>query len=615
MTQRTAGGKEAGGSREFGWGRASRRCDKGWPFEPPAFAAGQQRGRALAAGGAARARRAAAMAGLIGSMAAVTACGAPESGLPGEARPLFREAAVETGLDFRHSNGSSGAYYLPEIMAPGVALLDHDLDGDLDVYFLQGRPLGAGAIPVGLPPGNRLYENRLVPDGRLAFVDSTQGSGLGTEAYSMGVAVGDYDGDRDPDIYLTNLGPNTLLRNNGDGSFEAVDGPQDSRWSTSAAFLDYDADGDLDLFFANFVDFSVANSKECFAPTGERDYCLPTVYNPVPDRLFRNDGGTFADVTTEAGLAAAFGNGLGVAATDLDGDGLTDIYVANDTTPNQLWINSGNGRFENTAMLAGAAVNGDGRVEAGMGVAVADFDSDGDEDLLVTHNFQETNTLYLNAGGGRFTDSTNRLGMGAPSLPYTGFGVAWKDFDQDGELDAFIANGAVAIMEDQRGGHFPFAQENQFFWGRDGTLNAVEGAEIWGQVESRVSRGLATGDLDLDGDTDVVVTNCNGPARLYLNQSDSGAWIRVKLEGRGANRFGIGARVGLCAEDGSCAWRRVRRDGSYLSSNEAAAQFAGHDSGEAAYLEVDWPAGGRERFPVPVTAGVVTVREGEGTLR
>ena len=419
-------------------------------------------------------------------MAVAAARGTPESGPPSDVPPLFREAAEETGLDFRHSNGSSGAYYLTEIMAPGVALLDHDLDGDLDVYFLQGRPLGAGAatrasaIPGGRPPGNRLYENRLVPDGSLAFVDSTQGSGRGSDAYSMGVAAGDYDGDRDPDIYLTNLGPNALLRNNGDGSFEAVDGPQDNRWNTSAAFLDYDADGDLDLFLANFVDFSVANNKECFAPTGERDYCLPTAYNPVPDRLFRNDSGAFADVTAEAGLAAAFGNGLGVAASDLDGDGLTDIYVASDTTPNQLWINSGRGSFENTAMLAGAAVNGAGRVEAGMGGAVGAFDSDGDEDLQITHNFQETNTLYLKAGGGRFTDSTNRLGMGAPSLPYTGCGVAWKDFDQDGELDAFVANGAVAIMEDQRGGQFLFAQENQFSRGRRGTLHEIRDAEAWG---------------------------------------------------------------------------------------------------------------------------------------
>ena len=532
----------------------------------------------------------------------------------GTNRSLFREAARETGLIFRHLPDTSDQFRLPEIMGSGVALLDIDTDGDLDVYFLQGTVLEEGSdTGDGTNRGSRLFENRIVPDGALSFADATERSGLGFKGYAMGAAVGDYDGDGDPDVYVTALGPNAFFRNRGDGTFEQVDGPQDRRWTASAAFVDFDLDGDLDLAFANYVDFTVRNNKQCFSPTGARDYCNPTVYNPVPDRLYRNDGGRFVDVSGAAGLGAAFGNGLGVAASDFDNDGMPDLYVANDGTPNQLWINRGDGSFENTAMLAGAAVNADGRAEAGMGIAVADFDADGDDDLLLTHNTLETNTLYLNNGSGLFLDATNRFGLGSHSMPFTGFGLAWEDFDHDGDLDAFIANGAVTVMEALRGEPHPFRQDDQYFRGRPDGFDPVAGTHVWGALEPLVGRGLATGDLDLDGDLDVVVSNNNGLARLYLNRTDGNRWIRIKLYAPGGNPNGIGARVRLRFADGTSAWRRMHRDGSYLSSNEAAVHFGLGDAAEIGAVEVRWPDGVHERFAPPESATTATLRRGEGS--
>lgn len=532
----------------------------------------------------------------------------------GTNRSLFREAARETGLIFRHLPDTSDQFRLPEIMGSGVALLDIDTDGDLDVYFLQGTVLEEGSdTGDGTNRGSRLFENRIVPDGALSFADATERSGLGFKGYAMGAAVGDYDGDGDPDVYVTALGPNAFFRNRGDGTFEQVDGPQDRRWTASAAFVDFDLDGDLDLAFANYVDFTVRNNKQCFSPTGARDYCNPTVYNPVPDRLYRNDGGRFVDVSGAAGLGAAFGNGLGVAASDFDNDGMPDLYVANDGTPNQLWINRGDGSFENTAMLAGAAVNADGRAEAGMGIAVADFDADGDDDLLLTHNTLETNTLYLNNGSGLFLDATNRFGLGSHSMPFTGFGLAWEDFDHDGDLDAFIANGAVTVMEALRGEPHPFRQDDQYFRGRPDGFDPLAGTRIWGTLEPLVGRGLATGDLDLDGDLDVVVSNNNGLARLYLNRTDGNRWIRIKLYAPGGNPNGIGARVRLRFADGTSAWRRMHRDGSYLSSNEAAVHFGLGDAAEIGAVEVRWPDGVHERFAPPESATTATLRRGEGS--
>ena len=540
---------------------------------------------------------------------ALAGCGSPsgpdsDDGLP-TASLRFRELAAQSGLVFHHFSDASDRFRLPEIMGSGVALFDYDQDGDLDVYLLQGAALDPRSDPSAskLPPrhalGSRLFVNRIVPDGTLSFADGTESAGLAFDGYAMGAAVGDYDADGDPDLYVTALGENALYRNNGDGTFARVDGPQDRRWSTSASFVDYDQDGDLDLFFTNYIDFTVRNNKQCFSPVGARDYCNPTVYNPVPDRLFRNDDGRFTDVSGDAGLGAAFGNGLGVASADLNNDGRPDIYVANDGTENQLWINQGDGRFENVAMLSGAAVNADGRAEAGMGVIAADFDNDGDDDLFLTHNTLETNTLYLNNGQGLFRDATNRFGLGSHSMPFTGFGLSWADFDHDGWLDLFIANGAVTVMEGLRGDAYPFVQDNQYFRGTENGFEVLRGADVWGDLMPLVGRGMATGDIDGDGDLDVVVSNNNGPARLFLNQTQSDRWLRVRLHGGGKNPNALGALVGLHLGDGATRWRRIRRDGSYLSSNEPVAHFGLDEAATIQSVEVRWPTGGRETFPAP----------------
>ncbi len=500
-------------------------------------------------------------------------------------------------------------------MGSGVALLDHDQDGDLDALLLQGASLSpvpsAGAAPSG-QRGSRLFENLLVPSGSLRFEDVTEESGLDFRGYAMGVAVGDYDGDGDPDLYLTALGPNALFENAGGGRFRKVTGPQDGRWSTGATFVDHDADGDLDLFFTNYVDYAATNNKRCFSPGGARDYCNPTVYSPVPDRLFRNDGGRFADVSLEAGLGAAFGNGLGVTTADLNGDGLPDLYVANDGTENQLWISQGGGRFENRAMLSGAAVNADGRPEAGMGVAAGDFDGDGDDDILLTHNSLETNTLYVNNGAGLFLDATNRHGLGIQSVPFTGFGLSWSDFDHDGRLDAFIANGAVVVQESLRASQAPFAQANQYYRGTGGGFELAAGPAVWGALPPLTGRGLATGDIDLDGDLDILVANNSGPARLYLNQTGGERSVRVQLRSLSPNTRGLGARVALRLAGGAAVWRRIHRDGSYLSSNEPVAHFGVPAGAVVDAAAVQWPDGSSETYPAPAMGRLTTLRQGQG---
>ena len=507
---------------------------------------------------------------LIG-LASLTGC---DQGIDGSRhstpqRILFLEVAAQVGLDFQHFPGATGEFFLPEITGSGVGLLDYDLDGDLDVYLVQGAPLDSAQIthytfppPATHFPGNRLYRNELVPSGTVRFLDVTEQAGVGFAGHGMGVAVADSDNDGDPDLYVTNVGPNVFYRNNGDGTFQDVTdtaGVQDERWSTSAAFVDYDRDGHLDVFLANYVDFTYAGNKPCYGLGGWRDYCGPQTYRPVPDRLFRNQGdGRFRDVSGSTGLGTSFGSGLGVATADFNADGWIDIYVANDGDPNQLWINNGDGTFEDRAMLSGAALNAHGNAEAGMGVTVADFDGDGDEDLFLTHLAQETNTLYRNDGKAGFVDATQRLLLGNVSMGLTGFGTHWFDYDHDGRLDLFVANGAVTIIDSLRGrDDFPYRQPNQLFRATARGYELIAREQAWDSESLAVGRGVAFGDIDNDGDLDFVESNGGGPARLFLNQAGSEQpWIQLRLRGTTSVRDAYGAQVTLIHNGEQRVWRR-----------------------------------------------------------
>jgi hypothetical protein len=565
------------------------------------------------------------------ALAATAACGAPRTTPSAEPVPSawFSESAAGTGLAFNHFNGMSGRLYMAEILGPGVALLDIDNDGDLDVFVPQGQMLGKGltladalAPPrMPLPLKGRLYRNDLRerPDGPplLHFTDITDTSGIAATGYGMGVATGDVDNDGFVDLYLTNFGANQLYHNNGDGTFTDVtksSGTGLSGWSVSAAFVDYDRDGWLDLYVGSYLQYSPDTSTKCFSPSGALDYCTPNTYKPLPGRLFHNNrDGTFADVTAKSRIASEFGPALGVTAADFNGDGWIDLYVANDSQPNQLWINQHDGTFTNTALAAGVALTAEGKAEASMGVDAGDFDNDGDDDIVVTEQTGEGHNLYVNDGHGAFEDQSARSGLARASLGFTGFGTAWIDFDNDGWLDLLTVNGAVQTIQALAQAHdpFPLHQRKQLFRNLGRPLQG-EGApgvrfeEVSAKAGpvfdlSEVGRGAAFGDIDNDGDTDVVVANNNGPMRLLINEvGNKKHWIGLRVVGQPAapkrvtrqgGRDMIGARVEIIRKNLPTLWRRVHTDGSYGSANDPRVLIGLGDSTEAPTVRVHWPDG------------------------
>ena len=515
---------------------------------------------------------------------------------PGQTPQLFSEEATAAGLDFVHFNGMTGKLYYVENMGSGTGLLDYDADGDLDVYLVQGQTLGTNEAPAETPRSDRLYRNDSAtgPDGQigLEFVDVTGSSGLAATGYGMGVLAGDYDNDGWTDLYVSNFGANQMWRNNGDGTFSdrtTETGTDDSRWSVAAAFLDFDRDGWLDLYVGNYVEYRLSTDRKCVSSTGAPDYCGPLAYAPVSDSLFRNRGdGTFENVTATAGLLSEPpGGGLGATAADFNGDGWPDLYVANDMTPNHLWVNRQDGTFRNDALFAGCAVNAEGKAEASMGVDAADFDGDGDLDLFMAHLSGETNTLYLNDGTGIFRDQTLMAGLGNASWDSTGFGTAWFDFDNDGFLDLLTVNGSVRSIQSlvQAGDPYPLHQPNLLFRNLgDGSFEEISHEAGPALALSEVGRGAAFGDIDNDGDTDVVIANNAGPVRLLVNRiGQDSAWLGC--------RDAVGSRAALIGPEGRRLRRRSRTDGSYASSSDPRLLFGLGTAPRFDRLEVTRPDG------------------------
>ncbi len=531
-------------------------------------------------------------------LALLLSCGTPPKPA---AQPWFTDIAGESGLGFRHISGAEGKYYMPEIIGAGCALLDYDQDGDLDALLIQSGSLEKPAA------GHRLFRNESIPSGKLAFTPVTLG---GPPGYGMGAATGDFDNDGRIDLLITHFGSNVLYRNEGNGTFRDVtaQSPQvalPGRWSTSAAFFDYDRDGWQDLVILNYIDFSLTGNKKCYAPTGEIDYCTPVAYRAVPAHLFHNEKGRFVEVTNAAGLDRALGPGLGVAALDANEDGWPDLFVANDTAANHLWINQKNGTFIESALAMGVAYGEEGLAKAGMGVAAGDYDNDGDDDLLVLNLMREGASLFENGGKGNYADVSLRTGMHTATYLYTGFGTEWLDYDNDGFLDAFLANGAVTIREEQRGQPYPFLEKNLLLRnpGRGGKFADISDLAGPALALREVSRGAAFGDIDNDGDVDILIANNNGPARLLRNDTPKRNWIAVEIEGPG---LGIGAVVRVNGQR-----RRIHSDSSYASASALAAQF-GLGNAEAGPVTIEWPDGSKQEIRDAKTNTRVKVRSRAG---
>jgi hypothetical protein len=514
--------------------------------------------------------------------------------------PQFVEMRARSGIDYVNRTGEREKKFIVSSLGTGAALLDYDQDGDLDVYLVQGAEIEGTTVLEG--SGSRLYRN----EGGWRFQEVTDSAGVGTRGFGQGATAADVDNDGFPDLYVTQVGTNVLYRNRGDGTFEdqtVSSGASGTGWGTSAAFFDADGDADVDLYVAAYADpeltrLPLPGSGPSCRWLSIPVFCGPTGLSGASDWFFRNQGdGTYVEASREAGLLDRDASyGLGVVSFDFDDDGDADLYVANDSMPNLLFLNDGQGTFTETALFSGVAYNIDGLAQAGMGVDAGDLDGDGRLDLFVTNFSHDTNTAYRSLGAGLFADATTEMNLRMPSWFYLGWATRFVDLDNDGDEDLFVANGHVYPEAEKADPHTTYAQRNQIYWNR-GSGSFEEGTFAEGDAMSVAysSRGGAFGDIDDDGDPDAVIVNIDDVPSLLRNDAAWGNWIGLRLVGTRSNRDALGARVVITAAGGRRT-KEVHTSGSFLSSSDPRLLFGLGEATRADEILVRWPSGREEEF-------------------
>lgn len=536
---------------------------------------------------------------------------------PAWGAPGFVDATARSGIRFRNQSSHTSQKYLPETMTGGVAMFDYNHDGRLDLFFVNGAAL-ADPMPAGKEPDksdprfwNRLYRN----NGDGTFADVTEAAGVRGHSYGMGVAVGDYNNDGYPDLYVTNLGRNILYRNNGDGTFTDVTekaGVGGGGWSVGACFVDYDRDGRLDLIVTRYLDWDFSKNIYCGQrKPGYRSYCHPDQFQAITHLVFHNNGdGTFTDVTKKCGIGAAPGKGLGVAIGDFDSDGWPDIMVANDSFPQQLFRNNHDGTFTETALTLGIAYDEDGKTFAGMGIDFADYDNDGWPDVFVNALANQRYAVFHNEKGKAFEYASGRTGVGSATMLHSGWGARFLDYDNDGWKDLFVGQGHVMDNIELTQPSVRYLEPLLLMRNAGGKFENVSDQSGAPFRVPLAARGVAVGDLNNDGSLDLAI-NCNdGPAVILLNQGGTGNhWLLVDTVGTRSNRDGVGARIKLVGASGLTQYGYVSTAGSYLSASDKRVHFGLGKDARARLLEITWPSGVVQRLENVPADQVLTIRE------